>query len=283
MSSTAATTSTVQKRTHTLRLTGASYLDDYELHHSRRPATSGRAVGDNNNAGLPASLPPKWTDDNPTWWPTDHRRIPPHRPTQRDLDWGVRPAGSNWGETMFIMTMLGGVNINAVCFLAASHRKSLTQDVACVCTLAQHGRAHYRLSLSISNWRGEVAAREGPAWWGRPLAERHFGIEMRRIRLGGAGVLGRIFGQTVHTKRSQQVTRVNRTPQFGKCMRLIPTPLLRPSECRLPCPVILVPSSSPSSSSSSSCLAEPTSTTASSAQVGRNVLLFPPPPNCAGQ
>ncbi|KAF2158258.1 hypothetical protein K461DRAFT_318225 [Myriangium duriaei CBS 260.36] len=77
------------------------YLVDYELHHS--------PLATQPSDLLPRTVP----TDRPDGWPSNRRRIPPHRPIQRNLDWAERPAGSHWGETVFIMVMLGGVAINA--------------------------------------------------------------------------------------------------------------------------------------------------------------------------
>ncbi|RMD44988.1 hypothetical protein DV735_g75, partial [Chaetothyriales sp. CBS 134920] len=77
-------------------------LADYELHHS----------GDETTEEEPLPKTPALTE-NPRWWPTDHRRIPPHRPINRDLDRSLRPAGRSPVEAWFIFTMLGGVNVMA--------------------------------------------------------------------------------------------------------------------------------------------------------------------------
>ena len=51
---------------------------------------------------------------NPPSWPTDHRRMPPYRPINRNLDRTTRPAGDNAVLFMFINTMLGGCGLLAV-------------------------------------------------------------------------------------------------------------------------------------------------------------------------
>lgn len=83
-------------------------LTDYDLHHSGSPVTPGRPDSPNHAHTSVAS------HDNPEGWPTDHRRIPDYRPTNRDLDRSLRPDGVNPIETTFIFTMLRGVQLAAV-------------------------------------------------------------------------------------------------------------------------------------------------------------------------
>jgi hypothetical protein len=47
-------------------------------------------------------------------WPTDHRRVPPCRPVNRQLDRSMRPAGQNAPLSVFIFTMLSGCHVLAV-------------------------------------------------------------------------------------------------------------------------------------------------------------------------
>jgi hypothetical protein len=51
---------------------------------------------------------------NPPSWPMVHRRVPPYRPINRNLDRSARPAGYNFALFVFINTMLGGCHILAV-------------------------------------------------------------------------------------------------------------------------------------------------------------------------
>jgi len=81
-------------------------LADYELHHSGDFVESGVVEAPNTR--------PEETAQNPDWWPTNHRRIPDHRPVNRELDHDLRPAGSFFMEQCFVWTMLGGVTVNAV-------------------------------------------------------------------------------------------------------------------------------------------------------------------------
>lgn len=54
------------------------------------------------------------TSQNPASWPTDHHRIPNHRPINRDLNLDERPRGSNGIEQTFLLVMFTGVALNAV-------------------------------------------------------------------------------------------------------------------------------------------------------------------------
>jgi len=84
-------------------------LTDYDLHHSGDPDNPQRPA-DLNTSPSATTL----TQQNPAWWPSDHRRIPPHRPINRELDRELRPGGTNVVEQVFIFTMLRGVQVKAV-------------------------------------------------------------------------------------------------------------------------------------------------------------------------
>ncbi|KAL3457406.1 hypothetical protein BJX64DRAFT_19099 [Aspergillus heterothallicus] len=90
------TTTTTTTTNNTL-----SILADYELHHSG---------SETQNA--PSSAVPPFSSQ-PANWPTNHRRVPPHRPVNRNLDPAERAAGSNVPEYIFIQSMLHGVWLNA--------------------------------------------------------------------------------------------------------------------------------------------------------------------------
>ncbi|OOQ86816.1 hypothetical protein PEBR_19710 [Penicillium brasilianum] len=93
MSATATTTTT----TTTTR--SLSVLADYEVHHSGSEHT-GSAVPVN--------------PEQPTDWPTHHRRVPAYRPANSQLDPADRPAGNGHpAEYAFIQIMLHGVWLNA--------------------------------------------------------------------------------------------------------------------------------------------------------------------------
>jgi hypothetical protein len=81
-------------------------LADYELHHSGQLVEGNFVNGQNQRFDSHV--------DNPEWWPADHRMVPKRRPINRNLDKNLRPAGSFFMETCFILTMLGGVATNAV-------------------------------------------------------------------------------------------------------------------------------------------------------------------------
>lgn len=79
-----------------------SILADYEVYHSGN---------DNHDEHEHAS---STTTPQPADWPTDHRRMPAYRPTNRNLPFEERPGGSNPVEMVFIQVMLHGVWLNAV-------------------------------------------------------------------------------------------------------------------------------------------------------------------------
>lgn len=98
MSTTINTSTTTQNVLHVLA--------DYDLHHS----------GDIPNSLVtePYTRHTTANVDNPLDWDADHRRVPPYRPINRNLDWDSRPAGLNAAEALFIATMLNGVRLMAV-------------------------------------------------------------------------------------------------------------------------------------------------------------------------
>lgn len=91
------TTTTTQPNTF-------SVLSDYELHHSGTESPQPPQV----------PQPQPQLQPQPENWPSNHRRIPPFRPINRQLDRSQRPAGSNAPEFVFIQAMLHGVWLNAV-------------------------------------------------------------------------------------------------------------------------------------------------------------------------
>jgi len=96
----------VTTSTNTTTQTVLHVLADYDLHHS----------GDPKNPSEPA--PPNYNitacGENPLGWDTEHRRVPPYRPINRNLDMTLRPGGMNIAESIFIATMLNGVHLTAV-------------------------------------------------------------------------------------------------------------------------------------------------------------------------
>lgn len=106
------TTTSNPVTTQTIRL-----LTDYEIHHSGDPDATAPSP---NAHPIPPTPSASTTlssssaaEEQPDNWPTEHRRIPPHRPINRELDFAERPAGLNGAEFVFIQVMLNGVRLNA--------------------------------------------------------------------------------------------------------------------------------------------------------------------------
>lgn len=78
-------------------------LKDYELHHSG-----------SSNAAPPPNPNPAPRVQNPPDWDTEHRRVPPYRPVNRELDLSVRRVFANGRERTFINIMFTGVLTEAV-------------------------------------------------------------------------------------------------------------------------------------------------------------------------
>jgi hypothetical protein len=101
---TAITTSRVQSQT----LSNISLLADYQIHHSDGLSADagyqGQSQTTEQNSG----------QSNPESWESGYRRVPNHRPVNRELDYNERPAGINTAEYCFIQTMLQGVRLMAV-------------------------------------------------------------------------------------------------------------------------------------------------------------------------
>ena len=106
--------------TNTLRI-----LADYEVHHSGENIEN-VTVEDPN----PRSREAEAHVDNPDWWDRSHRRVPQHRPVNRNLDREERPDGVNPIERTFIFTMLNGVGLVAVRSSTAHFTLSET-DIFC--------------------------------------------------------------------------------------------------------------------------------------------------------
>ena len=80
-------------------------LNDYKIH----------LTGDSSRVSAPVKTEHHTASFvNPPSWPTDHYRIPPHRPVNRYLDLEQRPLGDNAMETAFLVVMFTGVVLNAV-------------------------------------------------------------------------------------------------------------------------------------------------------------------------
>jgi hypothetical protein len=98
MSVTTSTNTTTQSVLH--------ILADYDLHHSGDPLNPSEPAPPNRNTTSNV--------ENPPGWDTEHRRVPPYRPINQNLDMDLRPGGVNVAEAIFITTMLNGVRLTAV-------------------------------------------------------------------------------------------------------------------------------------------------------------------------
>ncbi|KAF2728096.1 hypothetical protein EJ04DRAFT_581587 [Polyplosphaeria fusca] len=92
-------TTTANPQTYNIR----AVLADYDLHHSEeaQPDTSLNAH------------PAPSSSQNPVYWPSDHRRIPPYRPVNRHLDQTQRRVYQNGVEQVFVGIMFTGVYIES--------------------------------------------------------------------------------------------------------------------------------------------------------------------------
>ena len=79
-------------------------LKDYELHHS----------GGSGSAPPPNANPPPPRVQNPPTWDTEHHRVPPYRPVNRELDLSVRRVYTSNAERNFVSVMFTGVFLQAV-------------------------------------------------------------------------------------------------------------------------------------------------------------------------
>ena len=103
-SSLAMATTTTTTTITTLERTPATILNDYALHHSRqRRETEGPRTPSTASPAPPASD-----------WDTTHRRVPSHRPINRDRDQSEVRVYLNNAERAFVSIMFTGLFINAV-------------------------------------------------------------------------------------------------------------------------------------------------------------------------
>lgn len=82
-------------------------LADYDLHHS------------DDNTEVDTSLnahpsPESSTAQNPSNWPSEHRRVPAYRPVNYELDQSERRVYLNGIERAFVATMFTGVLLQSV-------------------------------------------------------------------------------------------------------------------------------------------------------------------------
>ncbi|KAI0406341.1 hypothetical protein F4802DRAFT_111568 [Xylaria palmicola] len=97
------TTTTVNTTTRSL----SDVLSDYELHISSPPregVDSSNDVDPHQVRGI----------QNPANWPTNHRRVPPYRPVDYDLDLSQRIVFQNNFERGFINAMFFGLRLVTV-------------------------------------------------------------------------------------------------------------------------------------------------------------------------
>ncbi|KAF2768447.1 hypothetical protein EJ03DRAFT_274177 [Teratosphaeria nubilosa] len=93
-------TTTQNPRTYaTIRL-----LADYDLHHSRADERDSQVSAEPNAHPAP---PP--TPDVSVPWETEFRRIPPHRPMNRDRDFESRNAYNNNIERVMLYNLFHGI------------------------------------------------------------------------------------------------------------------------------------------------------------------------------
>ncbi|KAH7402663.1 hypothetical protein BKA66DRAFT_449254 [Pyrenochaeta sp. MPI-SDFR-AT-0127] len=76
-------------------------LADYELHHS--------STTEDVDTSLNVHPNPSSQAQNPSDWPTEHRRVPAYRPVNRELDQSERRVYQNGIERAFIGVMFTGV------------------------------------------------------------------------------------------------------------------------------------------------------------------------------
>jgi hypothetical protein len=79
-------------------------LADYDLHHTGEVDTSLNA---------PPNPAPS-SQQNPSEWPTEHRRVPAYRPINTELDQSERRVYLNGVERAFVNVMFTGVYLESV-------------------------------------------------------------------------------------------------------------------------------------------------------------------------
>lgn len=83
-------------------------LRDYQIHRSNADPAEGIDPTLNEHSEANPS-------QNPENWPRDHRRVPDHRPINRNVDLEARGGnGRNGAEATFVYLMLNGCRINSV-------------------------------------------------------------------------------------------------------------------------------------------------------------------------
>ncbi|KAL1957493.1 hypothetical protein VTO42DRAFT_5956 [Malbranchea cinnamomea] len=98
----------VTATTSTITRNRLSILADYEIHRTPETEADGEFTSTPQLGEQRSSI-----TEHPPDWPTDHHRIPPYRPVNRELDWSQRAVYLNGIEHVFISVMFAGVWINA--------------------------------------------------------------------------------------------------------------------------------------------------------------------------
>lgn len=80
-------------------------LTDYHLHHSEEEEL---------DTSLNTHPAPTTSGQNPSSWPTEHRRVPAYRPVNRELDQSERRVYLSGVEQVFVGVMFTGVFLESV-------------------------------------------------------------------------------------------------------------------------------------------------------------------------
>jgi len=96
-----------------------SHLIDYDLHHSNTPTkpSDSEQADATVSSSQPAQSEPSALSlalQTPSDWPDNHRRIPAHRPVNRELDQSQRRVYSSNAERVFLTVMFSGLQTNVV-------------------------------------------------------------------------------------------------------------------------------------------------------------------------
>ncbi|KAI6565154.1 hypothetical protein MCOR03_002086 [Pyricularia oryzae] len=82
-------------------------LVDYSLHHSDSTPAAAKEEGQQTATASSSDT------SNPPGYGAQYRRVPAHRPINRQLDQSQRAVYQNGGERVFITVMFGGLFINS--------------------------------------------------------------------------------------------------------------------------------------------------------------------------
>jgi hypothetical protein len=109
MATTTTTTTTVDANVRPGRTLAQNYPNDYKVYESNVIASNYTGSSEQTQIQTPR-LPHR----NPPNWPNNHRRIPPHRPINRNLDQSQRRVYTSLGERVFLTMMFTGLEVNVV-------------------------------------------------------------------------------------------------------------------------------------------------------------------------